>query len=368
LGDALSAPAGQDADFLASLKGRKDEVSGLTWPEAIRLRIGYENVRLDLEEKFLRNGANGRPVIITLAGEEQSGKTTLVYWLAASLTRLGRQCIYADFGGDSLKYWEVLRLIRDGRLDSGIDADVAFNRFNYALNVRQVDGYEKAHPHPPAEGVAVAEEEPEADLALFMQETGTVEAEDDPLSAIIATFWSDLKRLSGEKGLVVFFDHVERMTLSEVQIIYRHLLRPALDVQDHKVQFVIVREISPFMTNLVDSWESLKQQNKLLEHYILPGFPGQETLWFSRVWARRYYQLVCDYQLGQNNQLGHNNLIRAFLNQNPGVSLKIDRLDDLLAQEPSLEPSTQPVPPGQIVDFLVGVKIVSRYLKKLTGE
>jgi hypothetical protein len=355
--------------FLDALQSLKDPTSQLPLPVAVRIQVGYDDRRLAMEKLLFGSSAAGRQAIVAVHGEEQSGKSSLIYWLAVNCLRMGRPFIYADFANDNLTWWEALRLLRDGRLqrpdfkgvrlDNSQDPDVVFNRFNHTLNVKEQEGYEQQHPLP-AEGQALSEISPDANLAELIQDTGAVTATENPLAAIFESFRSDLHRIAGQQGLVILLDHVDGLSESEVRILRKHLIDPLASDPAPKIQFVIAREMQLFGSATPDHWLPVTGPPGKPGNQWLDGFTGPEILWLSKLWARRYY----DSALAQDEPA---NIFRAFKRQNPNLSLDLSRLDELLAGESLLKDEGQPLLPGSIVRDLTNPGRIGLYLKKLAG-
>jgi hypothetical protein len=140
-----------------------------------------------------------------LHGVPEIGTSTMLYWLAENCARQSRPFIYADFLHKPLDYWDVLRLIRDGRLKTKangvklrnqLNPEVDFNKFNYILNRKFIANYAVDHPQEPNATDAVKDEAPESNLIAGLETKGTVQSDENLLQTITDAFWSSLTQVA----------------------------------------------------------------------------------------------------------------------------------------------------------------------------
>lgn len=269
----------------------------------VRILVGREAEKLQLERAFLRRELNNIAPVTLLYGEPAMGKTNLLYWLSERSSRLERPFIYADFGQVPLDYWDTLRLLRDGQLESKtvgirlaneLNPDLNFNLFNYALNSRLVKDYANQFPVAPESNTAVPDLAVGKNPATEMQALGTLRAGENPYETITEAFWDSLYKLARKNGLLIFLDHVDRLFSGEVNKIYDYIIKRVLNPDKYpkakKVRIVLSLEApSPVITEFSERPWDFMLDDQSVTVLRLTGFEPQELYWLGRLWARRYF-------------------------------------------------------------------------------
>ena len=288
----------------------------------VKIHVGRENEQLMLGKMLLAPDLSNIPPIMLLHGVEDVGKTVMLCWLSEGCARRRRPFIYADFGRTTLKYWDVLRLIRDGHLATvngvtlcnNLDTDMIFNTFNYTLNCKSIKDYAIEHPNVPDSSTAVKDLAPESDPTTKMEELGTVLYDENPLDTITNAFWNDLTRAAEPNGLIIFLDHNENMFPGTVNDMQKYFIERVLTPGNCRVRLVItVRDSDPFDEQLLgrndlgQAWDFLAQKDSSqVQKVKFEGLPPEQLHWLAKVWARRYFICCCDSTPIKNVLATHN--------------------------------------------------------------
>lgn len=290
-----------------SMREAREDRHKLPLSVAVRIQIGYDQQQLDLEDLFVGPPTFKHiPPITVLRGEKNSGKTTLMFWLAECCARRNHPFLYADFGDDEearkdsrqLNYWDMLRLIRDGqsqkvrgvRLNNGIEPNRAFCRFNDTLNRKLIPKYQPVIRFEP--DTEVADQTLGVDVGQQLAELGTVDTGAGPHQVLSNEFWADLQRLAQPNGLIIFLDHTDELCREEVQSFGKYLFRQVIEGES-KIRIVLSQQMIPGAapTNTWDFLESPPFNNQRFVVYRdLAGIPDERIRLLARVWARRYFR------------------------------------------------------------------------------
>lgn len=337
----------------------------------VKIHVGRENEQLLLGKTVLAPDLSTIPPITLLHGVEEVGKTVMLCWLSEGCARRRRPFIYADFGWETLNYWDVLRLIRDGRLTkvdgvtlcNNLDADMIFNTFNYTLNCKSIKGYVIEHSNAPNSSTAVKDLAPESDLTTAMGEHGTVLHDENLLDTITNAFWNDLARAAEPNGLVIFLDHIEKMFPGTVSDMQKYLIERVLNQGNSKVRLVIaVRDSDPFnerlfgRNDLGQAWDFLAQKDSSqVQEVKFEGLPHEQLLWLAKVWARRYF-ISCSGSTPIKKMLAMRNNIRL-------QPRDVDAYATL--QVDSYGEAKIPIPPGSLIRRLLDTVAIEAWLSTL---
>jgi CHAT domain len=289
----------------------------LPLPMSVKIQVGREKEQLKLAKTVLAPDLAAIPPITLLYGVEDIGKTTMLYWLSERCARLGRPFIYSDFARTPLNYWDVLRLIRDGRLATKVNgvalnnhlhlnSNVIFNTFNDALNRKSVANYALARPQKPEDATPVEDEEPEKDPTSGMAQQGMVRSDENPFETITSEFWNGLARIAKSNGLIIFLDHIEKLSPATIETMRKYLVEHILNARDYpaaqKVHLVLaIREVDPDdepalgRSDLDTAWnflfELVQKDDPRVRKLRFEKFSPEQLRWLARVWARRYFIL-----------------------------------------------------------------------------
>lgn len=267
----------------------------------LKIHVGRDKDRWKLERDLLRDDSKEAARVKVLHGESGIGKTTMLHWLAERCVRRGRQFIYADFGHKALDYLAALKLIRDGqlpthqvgtRLNTQLNPEPFFNRFNYILNGMTVDGYRERYPQMPEQ---VQDETLDADPGFALKQLAITIHDEYVLKQISDAFLEGLAEAASQGGLVIFLDHIDKLSDSEVRLLKTHLIEPILnggsDAALRNVRLALALRYDPHQRQAdADSqarlwaflWTELGlQPEPLIRFSAIP--------WLARVWARRYF-------------------------------------------------------------------------------
>jgi hypothetical protein len=285
-----------------------DKYDNLPLSMSVKIHIGREEDELQLAKQVL---APGSSPITVIHGIEDVGKSTVLYWLAECCARRGLHFIYADFGRIALDYWDVLRLIRDGRLETKLagiqlnnhlQPNVIFNTFNYTLNCKCVPDYALHHSQKPDLADEISDEAPAGNLTQILEQLGMSHAEEDAVATITNAFIDGLKRAADPNGLVIFLDHIERMAPVIMKTMQKYLIAKIPKIAGNPIRLVLaVQDPDPFrpLSTSHLSWEEVSQfvqtnGNRVFQQ-TFHGFTYEQSLWLARIWARRYF-ISCKHE------------------------------------------------------------------------
>ena len=333
-----------------------------------KIQVGRDRDRLHLEQSLLRADLGAVKPVTVLLGEPSMGKTNMLYWLSEACSRRGRPFIYADLEDQALDYWDVLRLIRDGRLpwkgcgvrlENRLAPDAAFNLFNYTLNSKLVEDYAAANPTLPE----IDEPVPERDEARVRKPTvvgtlGSATALENPVETITEAFWTCLARVAEPAGLLIFLDHVDGMTLPAVTELRRRFLDRVCDPDRHpdalKVRVVIATQagLDP-AEGPPGHWTYLREAPDLkgVSIHRLQGFAYRKLGWLARIWARRYF-ISSEPQPVRD------------LNVKPNA----EQVDEFVARMLGPYEGLDRVKPGELIQDLIRPSRVDAWLKSLRAS
>lgn len=326
----------------------------------VRILVGREAEKLRLERAFLRRELTAISPVTLLYGELAMGKTNLLYWLSEKSARLERPFIYADFGQVPLDYWDALRLIRDGQLESkaggiqlhnSIDPDLNFNLFNYALNSRLVKDYAGQYPIAPDAATRVPDLAVGKNPATEMNALGTLRAGENPYETITEAFWDSVYKIARKNGALIFLDHVDRLFSGEVNKIYDYIIRRALNSDKYpkakKVRLVLAVEApSPVVGEFSERPWDFMLDDQSINVLRLTGFEPQELYWLARLWARRYFMARPP----------------AFIQ---GKKFTAEQLDDYIANLINENFGKRPQRPGTLINEILDRENLNRWLNSL---
>lgn len=279
---------------------------------SVKIHVGREKEQLTLEKTVLGSDLAKVPPITLLHGVQDMGKSTMLYWLSEGCARRHRSFIYADFARTSLNYWDVLRLIRDGqletvdgvRIDNHLDSTILFNTFNDALNRKTQPNYESEHPKKPDVNTPVEDRAPDSNPTIEMEKQGTVRSDEDPFDTITNEFWQGLICAAGSKDLILFLDHVEMLIPDTVDKMRTYLIGPLLAADNSspksKIRLVLaIRDNDPAEEMLFGQRDTGKAWNFLfdlaqnngsrMKQLKFEGLPHEQLHWLAQVWGRRYF-------------------------------------------------------------------------------
>lgn len=357
----------------------------------VKIHVGREKEQLTLEKKVLAPDLADIAPITLLHGVQDMGKTTMLYWLSEGCARRGRPFIYADFARTSLNYWDVLRLIRDGRLEtvSGValhnhlplDTDLLFNTFNDALNRKAIEHYAAEHPQQPESSTAVKDEAPDKNPISEMEKQGGVTIfsrveqgvradEKNLYETITEEFWSSLARAAEPNGLMIFLDHIDKLFPGTVEIMHKYLIDRLLTANSSspvsKVRLVLaVRDADlTDVESLFEQNDAGKAWNFLFElaqkdgsqvrEVRVEGLPHEQLHWLAQVWARRYFiscRAATPFKRFVDAYLGGRNLEPRHVDAY--VKKRVDSYDPV------------PIAPGRLVTNLLDPQFIKDWLKTL---
>ena len=278
----------------------------------VKIHVGREKEQLTLEKTILTPDLSHIPPVTLLHGVQDMGKSTMLYWLSEGCERRGRAFIYADFGRTSLNYWDALRLIRNGwletvdgvKLANHLDSDLFFNTFNDALNRKTLPNYATEYPKKPDETTPVKDKAPDKNPTVEMGNQGTLRSDENPFETITNEFRSGLIRISGSNGLIIFLDHIEMLIPDTVERIRTYLIEPLVaagsDSPLSNIRLVLaIRDIDPAEAFLLGQSTSGKAWNFLFElaqkngsplrKLQFEGLPYERLQWLAQIWGRRYF-------------------------------------------------------------------------------
>jgi hypothetical protein len=282
-----------------------------------------------------------------------------------------------------LDYWNVLRLIRDGHLEtvSGValhnhlplDTDLLFNTFNDALNRKTIEHYTAEHPQKPDSSTVVRDEAPDKNPISEMEKQGVRSDEKNPYETITEEFWSGLARAAEPNGLLIFLDHIDYLFPGTVEIIHKYLIDRILTADRSspasKVRLVLaVRDADPAdvgslfeQSDTGKAWNFLfelaQDDGSLVRKIRVEGLPYEQLHWLARVWARRYFISCCAatpfkkfidaYLDGRNLEPRH---VDAY------VKRRVDSYDPVC------------IAPGRLVNNLLDPQFIKDWLRTLRSE
>ncbi len=277
----------------------------------VKLQVGRQREQLALERILLSADLEQIAPVTLLYGEPEMGKSLMLAWLSEQCVRQGRQFLYADLGHPDSRqpspdYWEVLRLIRDGKLDnrSGVvlhnelNPELSFNYFNYKLNTKLMRGYEAKNPNPPDLDKPVTDLTANKKLAVELARLGRVRSKENPIETFNDAFWKGLEQTAEPNGLIIFLDHLDSMSFpGEINLVRDNLINRVLNPEKYlnanarKVRLVLVlRELTPAASRGAGQpWNFLLTSQPKIAVQRLAGFPPGELSWLARLWARRYF-------------------------------------------------------------------------------
>jgi hypothetical protein len=289
------------------IKGKSDydRPKGISLQDSVRFRFGYDKAMREFERWFLLgNTPLDTPRLVLLTGESGAGKSNLIYWLSERCHRRGQRFLYADYtdfsqssaATNKLTYLSILRMIRDGcplgekcgvPLDTDLNPNLAFNRFNDMLNSKIVPGYVRQEPFDPTSEIVDQAPDRELDAIEDCGSSGV----GDPIAQITDVFWQDLNRAAGNRSLIVFLDHIPvTMPPREISLLQTHLLNRVVSTVASPIRVVLCRS-----TDDIDqpSWNFLKTEpaykGPQVEEVNLPGFMTDEMVELAKIWARRFF-------------------------------------------------------------------------------
>ncbi len=284
-----------------------DKYNNLPLSMSVKIHIGREEDELQLARQVL---APGSSPITLIHGIEDVGKSTVLYWLAECCARRGLHFIYADFGRKALDYWDVLRLIRDGRLETvegiqlnnHLQPNVIFNTFNYILNCKCIPDYARNHSQEPGTADEISDGAPAGNLTKILEQLGVSRAEEDPVATITDAFIEGLKRAADPNNLVIFLDHIEKMAPVILNTMQKYLLAKIPKIAGNPIRLVLaVQDPDPFhpLSTSHLSWEEASQLvqtngNRVFQQ-TFHGFTYEQSRWLARIWARRYF-ISCKHE------------------------------------------------------------------------
>lgn len=381
---ALYLAKGVSAEDVLCLNGNTNEPlifsgavpnrHGVPLSIGVKIHVGRENEQITLAKAVLAPDLSAVPPILLLRGIPDMGKSTMLYWLAECCARQKRSFIYADFGRKPLDYWDVLRLIRDGQLETKVkgvklhnqlNPEVIFSQFNYVLNCKLIANYEAAHQEP-MHLEAVKDEAPESNLAAELEIQGTVQSDENLLETITDAFWSGLAGAAVQNGLVIFLDHIEKMALDTVAIMRKHLIDRILlqgnPTSGSIIRLVIaVRDPAPFadQSDSEKSWHFLlelaKTESQRVLELKLNGLPQEQLRWLAQVWARRFFI-----------SYGGSDLVKRILGTAlVDKSLRPEDVDAYVNRQ--VDSYLQPVAPGRLIKDLLRREDIIDWLATLTS-
>lgn len=343
----------------------------------VKIHVGREKEQLMLEKTVLTPDLSTIPPVTLLHGVQDMGKSTMLYWLSEGCDRRSRSFIYADFGRTSLNYWDALRLIRDGwletvdgvKLANHLDSDLFFNTFNDALNRKTLPNYATDYPKKPDDTTPVKDKAPYKNPTVEMGNQGTLRSDENPFETITNEFKSGLARIAGSNGLIIFLDHIEMLIPDTVERIRTYLIEPIVaagrDSPLSKIRLVLaIRDIDPAEAFLLGQSTSGKAWNFLfelaqksespLQKLQFEGLPHERLHWLAQVWGRRYF-LSC------SRATIFKQYLKFFLD---GRDLQPEQVDAYVKRRVD---SYGPVPkaPGELIRHLLEETYIRDWLKTL---
>jgi hypothetical protein len=271
---------------------------------SVKIHIGREEDERQLTKKVLEPGA--APITL-IRGVEDVGKSTVLYWLAESCAHRGINFIYADFGRKALDYWDVLRLIRDGHLETDkkvegivlknkLQPDQIFNLFNYTLNCKCIPNYKTDNPQKPDLTREISDETRTLNIEEALVELHTVGEGEDVVKTITDAFIEGLCQAATPNGLVIFLDHIDKIPRFTLDKMQKYLIGKLPQRADNCIRLVLaVQDPDPFRRQSISelSCEDVLQimERNGQEIFVQPfyGFTDEQARWFARMWARRYF-------------------------------------------------------------------------------